>query len=52
VKLPELVQRKFSSVFSESAGNYEAFWQMRKKIQNLNIKMASQKKNLKTISIH
>jgi hypothetical protein len=37
VKLPELVQRKFSSVFSETAANYEAFCQMRIKIWNLNI---------------
>jgi hypothetical protein len=41
------VQRKFSSVFSETAANYEAFFQMRIKIKNLNIKMTRQKKNLK-----
>jgi hypothetical protein len=29
VKLPERVQRKLSSVFSESAANYEAFCQLR-----------------------
>ncbi len=32
VKLPEGVQRKFLSVFSESAVSYEAFCQMRIKI--------------------
>jgi hypothetical protein len=32
VKLPERVQRKFSSVFSELAENYETFCQMRIKI--------------------
>jgi hypothetical protein len=45
VKLPERVQRKFSSVFSETAKNYEAFCQMRIKILNLNIKMTRHKKN-------
>jgi hypothetical protein len=33
VKLPECVQRKFSSVFSETPANYEAFCQMRIKIK-------------------
>ncbi len=32
IKLPERVQRKLSSVFSETASNYEAFFQMRIKI--------------------
>jgi hypothetical protein len=52
VKLPAHVQRKFSSVFSETAANYEAFCQMRIKINNFNIKMTRQKKNLKTVSVY
>jgi hypothetical protein len=52
VKLPARVQRKFSSVFSETAANYEAFCQMRIKIYNFNIKMTRQKKILKTIGVH
>jgi hypothetical protein len=36
VKLPECVQRKVSSVFSETPANYEAFCQM--KIKNLEFK--------------
>jgi hypothetical protein len=52
VKLPEHVQRKFSSVFSELAANYEEFCQMMNKILNLNIKMTRQKKNLKPVSVH
>jgi hypothetical protein len=35
-------------VFSERTSNYEAFFQMRIKILNLNIKMNRQKRNLKT----
>jgi hypothetical protein len=32
VKLPECVQRKFSSVFNETHANYEAFCQMMNQI--------------------
>jgi hypothetical protein len=39
-------------VFSETAANYEAFFQMTIKIYNLNIKMTKQKKNLKTVSLN
>ncbi len=51
MKLLASVQRKFSSVFSETAANYEAFCKMRIKILNLNIKMTRQNKILKTVSI-
>jgi regulator of PEP synthase PpsR (kinase-PPPase family) len=51
-EIAERVWKKFSSVFSETAANYEAFYQMRIKFLNLNIKMTRQKKNLKTISVH
>ncbi len=43
---------QFPSVFSEKSANYEAFCQMRKKIQNLSIKITRQQKNLKTVSVH
>ncbi len=43
---------QFPSVFSEKSANYEAFCQMRKKIQNLSIKITRQQKILKTVSVH
>ncbi len=39
-------------MFSEKSANYEAFCQMRKKINNLSIKITRQQKNLKTVSVH
>jgi hypothetical protein len=41
----------FSTVFSERTANYEAFFQMRIKMKNSNIKMTRQKKYLKTVSV-
>jgi hypothetical protein len=50
--LPERVQKKFSSMFSETAANHEAFCQTSIKIKNFNIKMTRRKKNLQTVSVH
>jgi hypothetical protein len=41
-----------SSVFSETFANYETFCQMCIQIQNLNIKIPRQKKNVKIYSVH